>query len=85
MAQYRSEQLGFLDETLKDERTLSRRYGRSKKGRRATWKQVFVWGIRVSTEALLSLDGMVAGTAVQGSMMKMMFYNYLALNVVSYQ
>jgi hypothetical protein len=74
-----------LNETSKIERTLSQRYGRSKKDRRATQKQVFVWGRQVSTEALLSLDGMVADTAVQGSMMKMMFYNYLALNVVSYQ
>ena len=85
MAQYRLERLGFLDETSKDERTLSWRYGRSKKGRRATQKQVFVRGIWVSTEALLSLDGMVAGTVVQGLMTKMMFYDYLALNVVSYQ
>ena len=82
MAQYAPVQLGFLDETLKDERTLSRGFGRSKKGRRAVKKQVFVRGMRVSTEALLSLDGIVAGTAVQGSMTKEMFYDYLALNVV---
>jgi hypothetical protein len=31
---------------------------------------------------LLTLDGIVAGTAVQGSMTKEMFYDYLALNVV---
>jgi hypothetical protein len=83
MAQYTPRQLGFLDETSKDERTLRRGFGRSKKGRRAAKKQVFVRGTRVSTEALLSLDGIVAGTAVQGSMMKDMFYSYLALNVVS--
>jgi transposase len=82
MAQYAPVQLGFLDETSKDERTLSRGFGRAKKGRRAVKKQVFVRGMRVSTEALLSLDGIVAGTAVQGSMTKEMFYDYLALNVV---
>ena len=37
----------------------------------------------MTTEALLSLDGIVAGMAVQGSMTKDMFYSYLALNVVS--
>jgi len=44
MVQYAPIQLGFLDETSKDERTLSRGFGRSKKGRRAVKKQVFVWG-----------------------------------------
>jgi hypothetical protein len=44
MAQYRPEQLGFLDEVSKDERTLARRYGRSAKGRRAVKKGVFVRG-----------------------------------------
>lgn len=83
MAQYAPMQLGFLDETSKDERTPSRRFGRSKKGRRAARRKPFVRGSRVSTEALLSLDGIVAGTAVQGSMTKDMFYDYLALNVVS--
>jgi transposase len=32
MAQYEPDELGFLDETSKDERTAIRRYGRSKKG-----------------------------------------------------
>ena len=35
MAQYTPEEIGFLDETSKDEKTLGRRYGRSKKERRA--------------------------------------------------
>lgn len=83
IAQYTPRQLGFLDKTSKDEHTLSRGFGRSKKGRRAAKKQVFMRGTRVSTEALLSSDGIVAGTAVQGSMTKDMFYSYLALNVVS--
>ena len=40
-----------------------------------------MWGHQVSAEALLTTDGMVAGTAVEGSMMKEMFIEYLALNV----
>jgi transposase len=82
MAQYTPEQLGFLDETSKDERTVGRRYGRSRKGKRAEKKQVFVRGRRVSAEALLTLDGIVAGTVVEGSMTKVMFLEYLELNVV---
>jgi hypothetical protein len=83
MGQYVPEQLGFLDETSKDERIPGRRYGRSKKGRRAEKKQVFVRGRRLSTEALLTLDGIVAGTVVEGSMTKVMFLEYLEYNVVS--
>ena len=82
MAQYAPVQLGFLDEMSKDERAPSRGFGRSKKGRRAVKKLVFLWGIRVSTEALLSLASIIAGTTVQGSMTKEMFYDYLALNAV---
>jgi transposase len=83
MAQYMPEQLGFLDEVSKDERTPGQRYGRSRKGRRAQKKQVFVRGRRVSAEALLTLDGIVASTVVEGSMTKAMYMEYLALNVVS--
>ena len=36
MAKYEPEELGFLDETSKDERTLIRRYGRARKGQRAS-------------------------------------------------
>ena len=83
VAQYTPEQLGFLDEVSKDERTPSRRSGRSKKGRRAEKKQPFVRGRRTSTEALLTLDGIIAGTVVEGSMTKLMFLDYLEHNVVS--
>lgn len=83
MAQYGPEEVGFLDETSKDEKTLGRRYGRSKKGQRAEKKQVFVRGRRTSTEALLTLDGIVACTVVEGSMTKAMFLDYLEFNVVS--
>jgi hypothetical protein len=82
IAQYTPEQLGFLDEVSKDERTPSRRYGRARKGRRAQKKQPFVRGRRTSTEGLLTLDGIIAGTVVEGSMTKAMFLEYLEFNVV---
>jgi hypothetical protein len=50
----------------------------------AVYKQPFVQGRHTSTEALLTLDGMVASTVVEGSMMKAMFLVYLKLNVVSH-
>jgi transposase len=83
MAKYEPEELGFLDEVHKDERTLARGYGRSKMGRRAAKTAKFVRGRRTSTEALISLDGIVACKCVEGSMTKELFLEWLEFNVVS--
>jgi hypothetical protein len=82
MAQYDPTELGFVDETSKDERTPGRRYGRSKKGKRAEKEQVFVRGRRTSTEALLTLDGIIAATVVEGSMTQELFLEWLKNIVV---
>ena len=42
MAQYTSEQLGFIDKTSKDNRVPGRRRGYAKRGQQAQRKQVFV-------------------------------------------
>jgi transposase len=68
MAQYLPEQLGFLDEVSKDERTSCRRRGRSRKGTRAVKKGVFIWGRCFSAEGLLTIDGIISNTVVKGSM-----------------
>jgi transposase len=83
MAQYSPDELGFLDEMSKDERSVGRRYGRSKRGRRAPKNQPFVQGRRTSTEALLTLDGIVSATVVEGSMTKVTFLHFLEFSVVS--
>lgn len=82
MAQYRPEQLGFLDEVSKDERTLARRYGWSAKGKRAVKKGVFVRGRRFSAEGLLTINGMASNTVVEGSMTRHRFLEYLEHFVV---
>jgi hypothetical protein len=82
MAKYEPGEVGFLDETSKDERTPTRAFGRAKKGRRATRKAKFVRGRHLLTEALLTLDGIVACTVVEGSMTKAFFLEYLEHNVV---
>lgn len=83
MAQYSPEQLGFLDEVSKDERTSCRRRGRSRKGTRAVKKGVFVRGRRFSAEGLLTIDGMISNTVVEGSMIRNRFLEYLEFDVVS--
>jgi transposase len=83
VSNYDAIQLAILDETSKDERTPSRRFGRAKKGKRAQKKEPFKRGRRVSLEALMNLDGMVLGTVVEGSMTKETFLQYLEFIVVS--
>jgi hypothetical protein len=82
MAQYSPEELGFIDEVSKDERTVGRRYGRSKKGCRAKKQQPFVRGRRTSTVGVLSLDGFVSGTSVEGSLTKATFLQWLEFSVL---
>lgn len=84
MAEYSPEQLGFLDEVSKDERTPFRARGRSKRGTRAVQKGVFVRGRRFSAEGLLTIDGMVSNTVVEGSMTRDMFLEYLEHDVVGF-
>ena len=83
MGQYTAEELGFLDEFSKDERTSQRRRGRAKKGKRAVMRGVFVRGRRVSGEGLLTLDGIVASTVVEGSMTREKYLYFLEHSVVS--
>jgi hypothetical protein len=58
--QYEAGELGFLDEFSKDERTPTHAYGCAKKGRRTVKKAHFVHAHHLSTEALITLDGVVA-------------------------
>jgi transposase len=82
MAEYTQEQLGFIDETSKDEKTPGRRRGRAKKGRRAKRRQVFIRGHRLSGIGLLTIDGMVTSAVVEGSMTTESFCKFLEENVV---
>ncbi|PPR04773.1 hypothetical protein CVT24_007089, partial [Panaeolus cyanescens] len=82
MANYTPEQLGFLDEMSKDERTSFRPRGRSQENSRARQKGVFVRGRRFSAEGLLTLDGMVANTVVEGSMTRELYLHFLEFSVM---
>lgn len=82
MAQYEPEELKFLDETSKDERTLGRINGRSLKGTRAVKKQVFVHGHRLSGLGLLTIDGMVAISVVEGLFTAATFKTFIEEDVL---
>jgi hypothetical protein len=47
-------------------------------------KGVFVRGHCFSAEGLLTIDGMISNTIVEGSMTRARFIQYLELDVVSY-
>ena len=82
ISQYAPHELGFIDEVSKDERSIGRRYGRSRRGRRARTSQPFVRGRRTSTVGCLSLDGFVSGTSVEGSFTKVSFLDWLEHSLV---
>jgi hypothetical protein len=84
MARYSPEELGFIDEVSKDERTVGRRYGRLKRGRRVRRSQSFVRRRRTSMVGCLTLDGFVSGTTVEGSLTKDRFLHWLEFSLVCY-
>jgi transposase len=84
MSAFTPEQLGFIDETSKDERTWARRYGRARRGRRIIKKAPFVRGTRLSGTGLLTIDGMMASTVCEGSMTAEKLMKWLEEEVVSH-
>jgi hypothetical protein len=82
MSQYKPEELGFLDETSKNNKTPSRSHGCSTQNCHAEMKQVFVRGCRLSATGLLTVDGVVVSTVVEGSMMRAKYLEFLELQVV---
>ncbi|EIW77245.1 hypothetical protein CONPUDRAFT_22575, partial [Coniophora puteana RWD-64-598 SS2] len=72
-----------IDKISKDEQTIFRQYGWSEAGTRAESGQVFVRGRRFTVTALLTLEGISAGTVVEGSMNCNMFLDFLENGVVS--
>lgn len=68
MAHYTSDELCFIDKTSKDDCTPFWRQGRAKKSRRGSMRGVFVQGWQVTAVAALTVDGIIAGHIVEGSL-----------------
>ena len=81
-AQYQREQLIFLDESAKDERTISRGYGYSEINTRAVKKVVFIRGKRYTLLPALSLDGIIAVNIIEGNCTKEKFKEFVISQVV---
>jgi hypothetical protein len=81
--EFQPEQLIFLDESSKDERTLSRNYGYSFSSQNAIKKVVFLRGIRYTILPALTMDGFVACDIMKGSCSKERFRTFILSQVVS--
>ena len=79
---YMPEQSIFIDESAKDERNLSRRYGYSYVNTRARLRVAFVRGKRYSILPALTLDGIVAVEVIEGSYNKNAFQEFIISQVV---
>jgi hypothetical protein len=82
MSQYSPEQLGFLDETSKDEHTTGHLHGRAARGQHACNHPVFVHGQCVLALGLLTVDGMAASSVVEGSFTTVKYLEFLQSTVV---
>ena len=83
MARYEPEELIFIDETSKDERTPVRRYGHAPRSKRASIMGLFVHGKRLSAVAAMSTDGVIAGKVVLGSFDRARYIEFIESFVVS--
>ena len=77
--------LMFIDEAARDERTISRRFGRSGKGIRCTTQRPFVRGTRYSIIPAITLDGIIAYDIVEGPVDTERFVKFLKEQVVHSQ
>lgn len=81
-SQYKPDQLIFIDESAKDERTLNRVYGYSNRGCRIQKNTIFLRGKRYTILPALSLDGYIAVDIIEGSCNKEKFKDFILSKVV---
>ena len=74
--------LMFVDEAAKDERTLSRKYGCSRKGVCCVTGKKFVRGLRCSIIPVITLNGIIAYDIVEGPIDNERFATFLREQVV---
>src|SRR5436189_33902 len=81
-SEFKLEQLIFIDETSKDERSLSRAYGYSVKNVKVEKKIVFMRGKRYTILPALILNEFIAADIIEGSCNKEIFQTFILTQVV---
>jgi hypothetical protein len=79
---YTAEQLIFIDESAKDERTLTRLYGYSPVNTRAKKNVVLIRGKCYTILPALSLEGFIAVDIMEGSCNKERFQTFVLTQLV---
>ena len=82
ISRYTQEQLVFVDECSKDDRTCFRQYGRGPSGQTVTVRGPFIRGDRYSLLPALDVNGIFAYKTVKGSFTKARFYDFIRNHVV---
>ncbi|EDO39654.1 predicted protein [Nematostella vectensis] len=67
ISQFKPNQLLFIDESLKDERKIQRKFGRELRGKRLSHVGNFICGTRFSVLAAVSMDGIKGAHAIEGA------------------
>jgi hypothetical protein len=80
---YTAEQLVFLDESSKDDRTTLPRYGRSLSGQSPFDSVCLNRGIRYSVLPALTIDGYMTVRVIEGSIDGAEFYDFIVNDVAS--
>ncbi len=80
---YNRNQLIFLDESAKDDRSLSRLYGYSPRNIPTQKKIVFIWGKWYTILPTLTLEGFVAVDVFEGSCNRKRFVDFVLNQVVN--
>jgi len=83
MTYYTKDQLVFLDETAKDDRTALRSFGYSLIGSRAESTCIYVRGKRYTIEAAINNNGIIASHIQEGPMSSDDFYEFIRNKLVS--
>ncbi|GBB93508.1 hypothetical protein RclHR1_21840002 [Rhizophagus clarus] len=76
-SQYRPDQLIFIDESSKDERTLNRSYGYSNRGCKLQHNVIFLREKRYTILSALLLDGYIAVDIIEGNCNKERFKDFI--------
>jgi len=82
MKKYSREQLVFLDESAKDDRTAYRKFGYSLSGTRAEKNCIYIRGKRYTLEAALGINGIIAHRIKEGAMSSDDFYDFVTQDLV---
>ena len=82
MEKFSREQLVFIDESAKDEKTSCRKFGYALSGMRAEKNCIYVCGKRYTIEAALGINGIIAHRIQEGTMSSSDFYDFVTQDLV---